>query len=207
MVSIGVTAGGSGRGRELEGVPRLAGRSTAWWGMLWGLAALASLLSTLLFSFFYLAALAPEWPPAGIPLPGLLLPSLATAILVLSVGPAALLHTSVRADDVRRLLAGVAATVVLGTVAVALIAIDLARADFTPQTHAFGSAYFGVTWFQVLTAVAGLALLAGIPFHTWNGGLHPRLQTMAVVTAVFWYYVAGGWLAVYATLHLAPRLW
>jgi cytochrome c oxidase subunit III len=189
------------------GPPRLAGRATGWWGMIWGLTAVASVHSTFIFAYFYLGALAERWPPPQFPQPALLLPTMATAVVLLSILPAAWAHTSVRIDDTRRLQQGGAGMLVLGTVFILLAAGDLAGAGFLPQDHAYASAYFVVSGFHLVTAVAGLLMIAVVQLQVWGRELDPRLQSMTVNTSLFWYYVAGGWLPVYATLHLSPYVW
>lgn len=189
------------------GPPRLAGRATGWWGMIWGIAALSSMHSTIIFAYFYLGALAESWPPPGFPQPDLLLPTIATAVVLLSVAPAAWSHTAVRVDSTKRLQQGGIATLALGTVFVALAALDLTGLGFLPDEHAYASAYYVISGFHLLQALAGLIMILVVQFQVWGTRLGPRLQMMAVNASVFWYYVAGGWLPVYATLHLSPYLW
>lgn len=189
------------------GPPRIAGRATGWWGMFWGLAALMSMHSTALFGYFYLGALNEQWPPPGIDPPGLLLPTVATVLALLSVVPAIWAHTSVRVEQGLRLQWGAVGVLVLGGAFIAVAGFDLATVPFRWDTHAYGSAYYLISGFHLLNGLAGLGIFVGAATQVWGVSLSPRLQMAAVNAALFWYWVAGGWLPVYATLHLSPYLW
>lgn len=189
-----------------EPVPRLAGRSTGWWGMVIGLAALSSMHTTFVFAYFYLGGRAAQWPPADVAPPGLLAPSIATALLVASMAGAVWAHTGVRTGGAARLLPGALATVLLGGAFVAVAGLDLAATGLDHRT-AYGSIFLALSLFHLVNALVGVAMFAVVPFHVWARRLDPRLQVMAVSSALFWYYVVGGWLVVYAALYLSPYLW
>jgi cytochrome c oxidase subunit III len=187
--------------------PRVAGRSTVWWGAIGTVTVLSSMHATLMFASLYYRQRATSWPPEGVVLPDLTVPGLAVVIAVLGIAPAAWAHTQVRAEGVGRLQVGTLLTAAAGLVVVALAAGDLAAADFRWDTNAFGSVYWVMTGFHLLVTVVGIAIFLLAPLQVWMAPLSSRNRSIVVVAAIFWYYVAGGWVATYLTLHLIPRVW
>src|SRR5438552_853358 len=117
-----------------------------WWGMALFLCAEVTLFGTLLATYFYLDFDAPRWPPAGIKAPSVLLPLLATGVLVTTSVPMLLAVRSAREGARLRTVW----LLVLGTVVqccylaaqVLLFRHDLH--DFSPQATAYGSIYFTI---------------------------------------------------------------
>src|SRR5689334_10325596 len=78
-------------------------KSVDWWGMVLLILTEATLFAALLSSYFYLRFLNPAWPPAGIERPELVLPSVATVILLASSLPMHLADRGIRTGNQRRL--------------------------------------------------------------------------------------------------------
>lgn len=187
--------------------PRVAGRTTVWWGAVATIAVLSSMHATLVFASLYFRQGAPRWPPADIALPE---PWAQTAVAVLglaSIAPAAWAHTQVRARTVGRLHAGALLTAGIGAVMVTLAATDLAGAGFRWSDHAFASTYWTLTGFHTLVTVVGMALLLLAPLQVWMAPLSARNRSIVVAAAVFWYYVAATWTVNVAVLQVLPRVW
>jgi cytochrome c oxidase subunit III len=186
---------------------RLAGRSTGWWGMAWGLVAVWSMVSTVAFAAVYLRGVASAWPPTGAPLPGLLAPAISSVPLLLSLGPAVLLHTAVRSDSTLRLMAGGAGALALGLAHLVLQAASYGDLGFTARTDAFGSTFFALVGFSHLLVGVGLVMLVVLQLQTWGLGLTRRLAGMAVNVALWWYSAVAAWVVLAAVAYAYPRLW
>src|SRR5205085_11808612 len=76
---------------------RRGAQPNGWWGMALFLCGEVTLFGTLLATYFYLDFDAPRWPPAGIKPPSVVLPLIATAVLITTSIPLAL---SVRASRI-----------------------------------------------------------------------------------------------------------
>lgn len=115
-----------------------------WWGMALFMCAEVTLFGTLVSSYFYLDFGSPRWPPAGIAPEPLVLPFVATGVLVAMSVPMWLAARAARAG-LRNAVIGLVtfAMVVQGcylALQVILFANDLHK--FTPRGSAYGSIYY-----------------------------------------------------------------
>ena len=122
---------------------RLA-QPNGWWGMALFLCAEVALFGTMISSYFYLDFDAHRWPPAGIPDPSILWPSIGTAVLVAMSFPMWLAARSAIAGRRGRVLGLVSGAMIvqgcyLGLQIILLIQ-DLHK--FKPQGSAYGSIYY-----------------------------------------------------------------
>lgn len=181
---------------------RAEARPLAWWGMVGLIATESALFAVLVATYFYLRAHAVTgWPPAGIAKPDVLLPVLATAILVPSSG----LLAAATGANLSRVRPVLGVTLVLGAVFLALQAwvIHSALGDFKPQEDAYGSIFYtlgGLHWMHV---AAGMALAAWALLRTWVG---PALGTSVAVTALYWHFTNAVALVLLLTVSLSPHL-
>src|SRR5690606_21454404 len=71
-------------------------RPPVWWGMLLFLAIEATLFAAFLTSYYYIRTNSEEWPHFGLDLPDLMLPAVASAVLLTSALPVLLAYTGIR---------------------------------------------------------------------------------------------------------------
>jgi heme/copper-type cytochrome/quinol oxidase subunit 3 len=141
------------------------------------------------------------WPPVGTPKPDVLLPVVATVVLV-PTSPLLVLAVAANLARVRALLV---VTLVLGAVFLVLQAwtIHSALQDFHAQDDAYGSIFYtlgGLHWMHV---VAGMALAAWALLRTWIG---PAPGTSVAVTALYWHFTNTVAVVVLLTVTLSPHL-
>lgn len=186
------------------------GRSgaTGWWGTVAAITALGSMLSTLVFVYFYLGASAEAWPPPELGPPPLGRALAATVVLLASGGTAMLAHLfATRGRRSPLLQLALAGTALLGVGFLALQALDYAASDVRAHASAYGSSVVALAGFHDLVALAGVVALLVVAVHLERPAVRPRERLMAVNVALVWYYVVSGWLAVFATIYVAPRVW
>jgi heme/copper-type cytochrome/quinol oxidase subunit 3 len=121
-----------------------AAQPNGWWGMALFLCAEVTLFGTLIASYFYLDFDAHQWPPAGIKAPSVVLPLIATGVLVAMSAPLWLAARSARAGARSTVIWLLALALVVQLCYLALQVL-LFRHDlrhFTPQGSAYGSIYF-----------------------------------------------------------------
>lgn len=177
-------------------------RPLAWWGMVGVIATEGALFAVLVASYFYLRAHAANgWPPAGTPKPDVLLPVIATALLVPS-SPALLLTVGASLARIRVLL-GVA--LVLGAVFLALQAwaVHSALQDFHAQDDAYGSIFYTLSGLHWVHVAAGMALAMWTLLRTWVG---PTPGTSVAVTTLYWHFTNVVAVVVLLTVTLSPHL-
>ena len=192
----------------LHGLPvYLSGPSApAWWAMALIVTVFSVFLGCLVFSYFYLRTNTLQWPPAGLPHPDLLLPGIATVVLLASAAQMLLAERGIRAGSQGRLVLGLAGAYGLGALFLGLQMVDFARVPFTPGTNAYGSAFFTLAGTHAALAAAGLVMGIVVQLQAWLGYFN-RLRFLAVqTTAMFWYFVLVSWLVVLAVAYVSPYL-
>jgi cytochrome c oxidase subunit 3 len=192
---------------ETATLPR-AGRPTGWWGMVMLITTEATLFALLLFSYFFLRAQTPEWPPAGVEPPDLGLIWLMTGLLLFSSAPMHDADRAIRAGRLGRMRLGLALTFALGGTFLGLQGVEYAATikEFVPQTNAYGSLFFTITGFHGLHVFVGLFMNAVIQLRSWRGHLDAERHLPVQLTAMYWHFVDAVWVAILLCLYLLPHL-
>lgn len=195
--------------REPRSLPEaeVGARSTSWWGLIVGLVVLGAAVATMISSYLYLLVEADVWPPEGVGRPALGLPLLATAVLALSVVPLPRVWPGARPDRLRAVPVPLAISVGLGLAFLVLSAVDLARVDFRPSDHAYGSAYFVLVGLVWVLAAAGVVLGGVALARVGSAGDPGPLPLLGVRSFVlYWAFVGIAWLGAFTTVYLVPHL-
>lgn len=181
-------------------------RGSLWWGMILLLTIESAVFATLIASYFYLRMGLPDWPPAGIDPPKLLLPTINTLVLLASSAPMYLADSGITKGNVRRLIWGLAAAGLLGLVFLVLKVIEYSNVPYRWDDHAYGSIVWLIIGFHsahvgsvVLKTVVMLVLASRGYF---NGQRHLGVQ----INGIYWHFVVAVWLPLYGVLYWAPRL-
>ena len=179
--------------------------SGGWWGVLALIVTEGSLFGYLLFAYFYLASQAEQhWPPAG--LPDLLLPSINTAILLVSSVCVWASERCIQKKQTRWGIAAMALAIILGACFVGIQLNEWDKSTYGMTSDLYGSLYYTITGFHLLHVVIGLAilllLLVWISFSYFNEKRHIAIT----IGGVYWHFVDAVWLFVFATLYLFPYL-
>jgi cytochrome c oxidase subunit I+III len=161
-------------------------------------------LGNLLFSYFYIRLENPVWPPDNIPLPGLVIPGVATVLMLAGALAMRWAHGRINRDDRRGLRIGLAAAFVLGALATGLVAYDLWQLDYDHTFNAYSSIFFTLGWFLLLMVGAGLGQNLFTQAWAWRGRYSGREHVAVEVGALYWYASALLWLIAAATMYLAP---
>jgi cytochrome c oxidase subunit I+III len=180
--------------------------STTWWVFVLLLVVFAVALSLLVFSYYYLRAGSPAWPPAGIDPPNLLLPIVSTLVLLGSVAPMLLAERAIRRGSQGWLVFGLANGFLLGSLFLGLQLFDYSTTPFSHVTNAYGSIYFMLLWFAFLLVAAGLIMLGVVQLQAWLGYFSRwRFAAVQNVT-LYWSFTAFAWLVTAAVVYASPYL-
>jgi heme/copper-type cytochrome/quinol oxidase subunit 3 len=178
-----------------------------WWGMALFLCAEVTLFGTLLATYFYLDFEANRWPPAGIKAPSVVLPLIATGVLLATLIPMFLAARAARAGARWTTVAMLALALVVQALYLALQILlfghDLNR--FRPQDTAYGSIYFTILAAHHAHVLLGILLDAAVMGYVAIRGLTNYWLIGVRGVALYWYVVGG--LAVLVVLtQLSPSL-
>jgi heme/copper-type cytochrome/quinol oxidase subunit 3 len=162
-----------------------------WWGIALFMCAEATLFGTLIASYFYLDFGARRWPPAGIKAPSVVLPLVATAVLVSTSAPLWAAARCARAGRRRPVIGLIALALVVQCCYLAL-QILLFRHDynaFKPQDSAYGSIYFTLLAAHHAHVLVGILLGAGVLAFVALRGLTNYWLIGVRGLALYWHVV------------------
>ena len=193
---------------DLAGLP-LHGAGSAsltWWGTLAFMLIEGSGFALCIAVYLYLASVAPYWPLNAAP-PGLWAGTVLTAVLLLSIVPNLLVARWAKAQDLRKVRAGVALMAVLGLLPLVLRVFEFRALNVSWDSNAYGSIVWvllGLHTTHLIADVAETVVLAVLMFtrHADNKRRYGDVQD----NALYWNFVVLTWLPVYACLYWGARL-
>ncbi|MDT8305778.1 MAG: cytochrome c oxidase subunit I [Anaerolineae bacterium] len=176
------------------------------WGMALAILLLGIALASFLFAYFYIRLENPIWPPDNIPVPDLLLPAIATALLLLAGFVMGWAVNNVRNGNIPRLRLGLLLVFLLGAAALAVIVWEYTQLPFTWELNAYASLFYALGGYMMLLLVVALGMNLFVQVWAWRGH-YTELDNAAVHnSAWFVYAVAVFWVITFGILYLAPRL-
>ena len=185
---------------------RLA-QPNGWWGMALFVCAEATLFGSLISTYYYLDFDAHRWPPAGVNPPSVVLPFVATGVLVALSVPLWFAARSARRGERGRVIALLAFVAIVQTCYLAL-QILLFRHDlndFSPQATAYGSIYFTLLAFHHAHVLLGILLeLTVLAFVSIRGLTNYWL--IGVRSVVLYWYVVNALAVLVVFTQLTPSL-
>lgn len=203
----GPGSGGTGSVPE-ESLPRqLTGvRSPLVWGIILLVVIEGTVLSLFVVSYFYLRMGTPEWPPLGVPLPDLLLPTVALLLVLASPVPLWLGIRSLVRDRMGPFLLGLPVGLLLAFGYLAATIASYLDREYHWTSHAYGSLDWSMSAYAglhvvVLLLAGGFAWVLGMRGH-FGGHRYTGLQALLI----YWIFVALGALLFYGIQYLTPHV-
>lgn len=180
-------------------------RSSGWYGMLTVIMTEAALFAYLLFSYYYFYVqygrefLPPELPEFHLSLPD-------TIILLASSVTAWSAQRGLRRGEKDQLLWGLALSVVLGVIFMAVQGFEWGSRPFTMASSAYGSLYFTTTGFHMMHVFAGLVILVLLLIWSWLDYFDPARNAPLAIGIIYWHFVDAVWLTLFFTFYITPHL-
>jgi cytochrome c oxidase subunit 3 len=193
---------------DVSALPTIAfgPRAPIWWGVTGLVAIEGAALGLAAASYLYLRQNFAEWPPAGTPLPALGAATAEVVVLLVSLLPMILVDRAARREQHLPVTVGMAVAVAFGLASMGLRALQFAGAlGCRWDTHAYGSLVWlllGMHAAHVITSTLENALILAVLVI---GPVERKDYVDAHANALFWYFVVGTWVAVYALVYLSPR--
>jgi len=179
-------------------------RALLWWGNLGMMAIEGTMFMMLIATFIYLRMKNLDWPPATVPKPDMLLPTVNFALILLTTLPAFLADRAALRDDVPLVQIGLGICVLAGIAILVIRAINLANLGFKWSDHAYGSIVWvsiGFHTFHTLSATCETALLL---VYSFVRRIEKKQLLDIRCTAVYWYFVALMWFPFYFFVYVQP---
>src|SRR5215213_622519 len=139
------------------------------------------------------------------PVPDLTVPTINLIVLLVSLIPGILLDLSARKKDEAKVKIFLIITLLFNIAAIVLRFYEFDALYFKWDDNAYGS----ITWMILGTHLLHLFVLCAedVFLLSWTlaEGLDEKHALDITVTAVYWYWIVGIWIFLYALVYLAPR--
>ena len=187
-------------------------RSPIWIGNALLLTIETTMFALLVATYFYLRQNFENWPPPQVnfqppnlhPAPGLFW---GTINLFVILGATFFMFltdlAALRFDKAKVLLWG-AFTVVLGIVAVGLRFPEFHGTHFRWDENAYASVVWGILVMHMIHLLVGLSEDLFMFIYIMKYGLDDKHARDVRVTAVYWYWIGGIWMPLYAIIYFGP---
>ncbi len=177
-----------------------------WWGNTLMMLIEGAGFGILVVTYFYLRRNFDTWPPTRTLLPDMGVSTLNLAILVVSIFPMwHLARLALRHEKPRTLGFWLLVCVAFGMVSAILRVLEFKGVHTRWDTNAYGSivwAILGVHFAHIIAATLETLILGILMFR---GPVEEKHFVDITVNAVYWYFVALSWVALYVIVFLAPR--
>ena len=151
--------------------------------------------------FFIRVVNGDQWPAEGTELPKLIA-GVNTAILLSSSVSMHWALESAKAGNRFGLQAGIFTTFGLGATFLFIQINEYVHIGFSPQDHAQGSIFYGLTGLHGAHVAVGLTLLAFTTIRAFRGHFTPEEHRGVEVPGIYWHFVDVMWVIVYFTVYI-----
>jgi cytochrome c oxidase subunit 3 len=125
-----------------------------------------------------------------------------TAILLSSSLTMHWAQTSIKNGNRFGLRAGMLTTFLLGATFLFIQINEYVHIGFSPQDHAYGSVFYGLTGLHGAHVTIGLVLLGMVTIRSFRGHFSPEEHRGVEVPGIYWHFVDIMWIIVYTTIYV-----
>ena len=170
-------------------------------GMILFISSEVMFFAALFGAYFTVRGRAEQWPAGGAEVE-LLLPAVATAVLVLSSLTIHRADAAAAAGDSARTTRWLTVTTGLGLAFLGSQAYEYSRLGFGLADHSYGTLFYSLTGFHALHVAAGLALIALVLIKNARGHISRDQHGPVKAASYYWHFVDVVWVVLFATLYL-----
>jgi heme/copper-type cytochrome/quinol oxidase subunit 3 len=206
--AIGDQAVNGGRIVDVSGLPPfdISSKSPLWLGQLLMCLIEGSLFCLLIATYFYLRLGVDVWPPPGVRLPGVSLPTLALIPLLASCAGSYLASEAAKRNDRGGMILGLLLNLVLAGLFLAMRAVEWGSLNFTWASDAHGSIVWTILFLHTYDVIADLIMTLMLTIYLAVGKYGEKQRVGVHVDSVVWYFLAGIWFPLYGVIYWGPRL-
>jgi heme/copper-type cytochrome/quinol oxidase subunit 3 len=178
--------------------------------LFWGQVLLAmiegSMFCMLIAIYFYLRLSLDVWPPPGVHMPGILIPSIALAPLLLSAAVSYAASEAAKKDSRGGMILGLTANLILAVLFLALRFYDWSLFNFKWSADVHGSIVWTILFLHTFDVVADLLMTVVLIIIIAIGRHGPEQRLGVHVDSVVWYFLVAIWLPLYVVVYWGPYL-
>ncbi len=184
----------------------LGARTPMFWGVVLLMAIDTTMLALMVLSYFYIRGNFTSWPPTWVGNRSFHLATAGVLLLLASAVPNHLMNAALVKHRVVAARGLLVATTLLGTAAFATRVLELPRLQFRWDTHAYGSAVWGIlglnTFHQVTALAENLVMIALL----FIGPVEKKHMHDLQLGGYFWFWLIAVTVPLYAIVYLEPWL-
>jgi cytochrome c oxidase subunit III len=185
---------------------RRPGYTTGFWGMVCLICTEATIFTGLLATYFFLRATSHEWPQGGIKPPDLTTIGIFSVILVGSSIPLIWAEFAIAHGRMRSFRIGLAISFLMGAAFLAHEGYEWAHLDFPWTQNAYTSIFYVTTGLHGMHVLVGLFISIQLQVKTAMGKISRSHHVSATVFGLYWHFVDGVWIFVFASLYLSAHI-
>jgi heme/copper-type cytochrome/quinol oxidase subunit 3 len=189
-------------------------RSPVWWGNTLMLFIESSTMAILIVSYFYLRMNFEKWPPPKIdvyppidhPVPDLGFSTLNVLLLVASVPLMIWTHRAALRMDKRKVLIGVGVMLAASVIVSVLRCVEFRATKFWWNDNAYASIVWTIIGMHLLYSLSGALEFLVMGLWIASHELDEAHALDVTLAGIYWYWVAGTGVLVYAVVYWGGRL-
>jgi cytochrome c oxidase subunit III len=191
---------------RIETAPPTRGYPTAWWGMVVLITTEAMIFLSLLSAYFFVRASSREWPLGGIPTPELIRTCVFSVVLLGSSIPIFWMEHALRRGQMRKVEVALLIAFLMGAAFLGNTWYDFAHLEFGWKDNAYASLFYVILGLHALHVLVGLMMSATVQVKVVTGRVTAEHHVTPEVFALYWHFVDGIWIFVFASLILSPHI-
>ena len=193
---------------DLSHLPKYAfgARMTTWWGSVLLSVIEGTALALALGAYLYLALRQTEWPLSA-PAPGLLWSTLITVLMLISIVPSIMLRSAAQKEDAPKVRILLLVMCSISTLTLVLRAFEFGTLNVQWHDNAYGSLVWFILGIHTTHILADTIDSYFVTALMWTGHDAGKRFSHVEDDMLFWWFVIGAWLPVYAVLYWFPRVW
>lgn len=175
-------------------------KKTAYLGMVILIASWAMMFVSIFLVYGAVRFNAPEWPPIGLPLPSLTLPTINSLVMIASSVTLEYGLVAIRNGKPRRLAPMLLLTTLLGVAFVYIqyiLGSDLYAAGLELDRGAYAAVLYGLSVIHALHVALGILALSILTIFAFRGAYTTPRHLRVRLWSVYWHFVGVVWLAMY----------
>lgn len=177
-----------------------------WWGVVGLILIEMSVVAAFSVSAFYLQMINEDWPPRGVDVPDVFIPTISMLIMLSSCITMYLASRAVDSNRIKAFVVYTFTSVFLASVTLIIRWQKFLTLEFRWDDHVYGSLVWTITGFHfthIVSAAIGTFVIgiAGVV-----GFFNKQRQIGVMVDTLYWNFVALAWIPFYFVLYWAPRL-
>jgi cytochrome c oxidase subunit III len=172
-------------------------------GLLVFLVAEGMIFLGLFIAYLAFRAMAPEWPPAGMPKLELMLPGINTCVLIASSLVIHQADTAIKKNDVKGLQLWFGLTALMGIVFLGGQLYEYSHLEFGLRSNLFASTFYVLTGFHGLHVTLGVMLILAVMWRSLKADRYGSHNHFGVEAAeIYWHFVDVIWIILFILLYL-----